>query len=104
MKTCPSCGKEWPDSARFCPIDGTAMLEPQAPVVDRAGVDSDAAPAPGQFSETKWFKKGSELQADIPPEQMDSAALCQMYEKTSEMSPVDEKMFSLRKKTRADGD
>ena len=104
MKTCSSCGREWPDSARFCPVDGTPMAEPQTASTEKGVADSEPAPVQGQFSETKWFKKGAELQADIPPEQLDSATLCQMYEKTSEMSPVDEKQFSLRKKALVDND
>src|SRR5947208_3310471 len=30
MKVCSVCGKQWPDTTRFCPIDGTTLGETAA--------------------------------------------------------------------------
>jgi len=40
MKTCPKCQTEWPDSARFCPKDGTPIPDPV--VETQSDVEADA--------------------------------------------------------------
>ena len=45
MRTCPTCGREWPDQANFCPMDGTVMHADKAPPpASRAPVPRSAAP------------------------------------------------------------
>lgn len=29
MKLCPKCGKKWPDTGKFCPMDGTPLVAEQ---------------------------------------------------------------------------
>lgn len=42
MKVCPQCEKTYPDSEKFCPVDGTALVEPdQAPAPSFAGGSSE---------------------------------------------------------------
>lgn len=101
MKICPQCGKSWPDAARFCPVDGTEIPDekPVAKVQPSEPVNVEPAPGIGQFSETKWFKKGEVIaQDDLPIDALGVNQLERKYEKTSEFSIVDEEMFSLRRK------
>lgn len=101
MKICPQCGKSWPDAARFCPVDGAVIPAGEPCEVKPVREDSSVEPAPaiGQFSETKWFKKGEVVgEQDLPVESLGAGQLERKYEKTSEFSAVDEQMFSLRRK------
>jgi hypothetical protein len=101
MKICPQCGKSWPDAARFCPVDGAVIPVdmPSDAKPEREDSGMEPAPAIGQFSETKWFKKGEVVdEQDLPVETLGAGQLEQKYEKTSEFSAVDEEMFSLRRR------
>jgi len=47
MKVCPRCGRTWPDSGRFCPMDGAGLV-PQAEAAPPPGPpEAPAAPAAG---------------------------------------------------------
>ena len=43
MKVCPKCKRTWPDTGRFCPMDGTALVpqvDEEAPTVDLSPKDA----------------------------------------------------------------
>ena len=98
MATCAKCGHDMvPDNASFCPECGTA-LEP-----DPEGASS-APTKKANFSETMWFKEGSEA-ADAAGEsgplvdsdfQLERSKLQDKYARESMDKAVREK-FTLEK-------
>jgi len=122
MKICPTCDIEWPDSANFCPKDGTNLMgvpsvsqqrqesrpEPkaeEAPVVAKEPGTStreqqllEQARAEG-FSETQWF-----MVAEDPEQLKHDMSTDELYDQQDkygwdESIPEEERArFSLRKK------
>lgn len=43
MKVCPHCGRTWPDTGRFCPMDGTGLV-PQPEATSTAERPGSATP------------------------------------------------------------
>ena len=123
MRTCPTCGEEWPDRAKFCPTDGTPLGPPTekvapsteaaspaqpadvAEAVARPKMDDDWAEDAGDagddgFSDTQWFMAAVE-----DPEQLKEEAsvddLTEMqgkYERDESIPEEVREKFSLRKK------
>lgn len=51
MKVCPRCGRTWPDTGRFCPMDGTGLVAqaeaaPQPAPREEPAVAPPAPPVP----------------------------------------------------------
>ena len=123
MRTCPTCGEEWPDHAKFCPTDGTPLgppVEKEAPskeeastaesadvadAVARPKVDDDWADGDGDagddgFSDTQWFMAAVEEPEALKEEAtVDDLTEMQGKYKRDESIPEEvREKFSLRKK------
>lgn len=53
MKRCPTCGRQWPDKGRFCPVDGTE-LQAEQPAEPQPALPAKLCPACGRT----WPAKG----------------------------------------------
>jgi hypothetical protein len=123
MKKCPKCGKEWPDSANFCPGDGTDM-RPVAPLAEpTVEDDTDAYPdgdenSPDEeleldqqrragFSETQWFMVAQDPEKlKEAPSNKELLEMQDDYDWDEEIPEEQRARFSLRgdKKKKDEGD
>jgi hypothetical protein len=73
MKMCPKCRSEWPDSARFCPQDGTPMAAveplPETDTEDAVLAEPGDSDSPEEAAEQVSAESGDRV---VAPEQ-DSA-------------------------------
>lgn len=124
MKHCPKCKREWPDTGKFCPMDGTPLEDLEedeeqedlsTQVMDedeeKAEAAGDApAPAPVEaaegdvpFSETKWFMAGETVKdKEVEAEDRPLDDLQDVYKKTRQLPPDVRKKFSLKYGTKDD--
>jgi len=119
MKTCPKCQNQWPDTGKFCPMDGTPLVASDAtqpvpstivpPVSDAPEsahskntiimTPSDAPKPKKKFSDTKWFLLGDQIKdEDREPEEVPPDELQKMYKTTKEMPVEVRRKFSLEYK------
>jgi hypothetical protein len=118
MKRCQKCNTQWPDDARFCPKDGTRLMDSEAPDAEvtqaREPIQADAGTSDHEltpeeeakldqarqqgFSETQWF-----MLAQNPDRLKESPSTEDLYEMQEDYDWDDEvpeeerRRFSLRK-------
>ena len=94
MKVCPKCGRQWPDKAKFCPVDGTPLKRKEESAASPP-VEPEEPPKK-RFSETKWFMIGDHIKdEELTPEDIPTEDLEEVYKKTSELPPEIRKKYSL---------
>lgn len=102
MKICPKCKKKWPVDGKFCPMDGTTLVEEEekkkkiARSEKKTVEDFPLEERKKWFSETKWFMAGDKIKdEDVTPEDIPIDDLDKIYRKTSELPPDIRKKYSL---------
>jgi len=99
MKTCPKCGRKWPDKAKFCPVDGGVLVsESEKPVETEEDDAAQKSADPGKknFSPTKWFMVGDHIKdEDLTPEDLTDDDLEKVYKKTGKIPDELRKKYSL---------